>query len=52
MGSAFDSTPPLAWLRKTLERHPLIAPNRKERLWEYDSAISRMIHKKINKTAF
>jgi hypothetical protein len=52
IGSALDSTAPQAGLRKTLERQPLIDPNREEELWEYDSARWRITHKNFNKTAF
>jgi hypothetical protein len=52
IGSALDSTPPQAGLRKTLERQPLIDPNREERLWKDDSARRHMTHKNFNKTAF
>jgi hypothetical protein len=52
IGSALDSTPPQAGLRKTLERQPLIDPNREERLWKDDSARRYMTHKNFNKTAF
>ena len=45
IGSALDSTPPQAGLRKTLERQPLIDPNREERLWKDDSARRPMTHK-------
>jgi len=44
IGSALDSTPPQAGLRKTLERQPLIDPNREERLWKDDSARWHMTH--------
>ena len=44
IGSALDSTPPQAGLRKILERQPLIDPNREERLWKDDSARRRMTH--------
>jgi hypothetical protein len=52
IGSALDSTPSQAGLRKTLERQPLIPPNREERLWKDDSAKGHMTHKNFNKTAF
>jgi len=51
IGSALDSTPPEAGLRKTLERQPLIDPNREERFWKDDSARGHMSHKNCNKTA-
>jgi hypothetical protein len=42
MGSPSDSTPPQAGLRKTLERQPLIDPNREESLWKNDSAMGAL----------
>jgi hypothetical protein len=39
-------------VEKTLERQPLIDPNREERHWKDDSARRYITHKNFNKTAF